>query len=83
MSVINAATSVVTLTAIGAVWAWLAFRGIPEIVAGVQEVRENWDNDDYWSHPDDLDYWDNELHHLLLEDNDPLDAWSELEWEGN
>jgi len=59
-------------------WGWLAFVGIPNIVAGVQEVRDNWDNPDFWGHPDDDDYWDNELNQLLLEENDPAQDWEFL-----
>jgi hypothetical protein len=51
-------------------WAWLALVGIPDIVQGVQEVREHWDDDSYW---------DDELHTLLVEDQEPLDTWSFLD----
>ena len=51
-------------------WAWLALVGIPDIVAGVQEVREHWDDDSYW---------DDELYSLLTEDNEPLETWAFLD----
>jgi hypothetical protein len=51
-------------------WAWLALVGIPDIVHGVQEVREHWDDDSYW---------DNELHSLLVEEQEPLDTWAFLD----
>lgn len=73
--IINIILTGVVLVALAGAWAWLAFVGIPGLVAGVLEVRENWDNDAYWTHPDDEDYWDNELHTLLMEETEPLDAW--------
>lgn len=74
----SAVLTSISLAVFAAGWAWLAFVGFPNIIAGVQEVRENWDNPDFWAHPDDEDYWDNELHSLLIEEQEPLDTWEFL-----
>ena len=82
--ILNAIFTTIALVVFAAGWAWLAVVGIPNIIQGVQEVRTNWDNpdfwpgDDNWSHPDDDDYWDNELHSLLIEEQEPLDTWEFL-----
>lgn len=80
--IINVVLTCLVLAVFAAAWTWLAVVGIPNIIKGVQEVRENWDNpnfwDEEWTHPDDLDYWDGELHRLLIEEHEPLDDWAFL-----
>lgn len=74
----------ITWVLIGGAWVWLITRGIPSVITGLAEVRDNWDNPDFWDELgwSDDEYWDDELHRLLLEENDPADDWAFLFEEG-